>query len=253
MRVVRLILIMTACLSALILAGCSSEEDSDTSKKLEELTKQAEALNNTTGSDASPKFEELTKQVEELSKAIVINDNGIGRFATPTAVPLTDYNQYGFGLPVPSNLEIKAAGLIGPDASKDNGSLLATAGGTSMFLAWSTAVPPLTPEESVIGAFQVLESLTGVAFEAQGAGRGLTVDSQPGSYATFVTRDAQEEIEGVGIIGGWICPNDERSYAITVTGRDMDPVQQSFIYLTNGFRCEAGSIQTPTPTATPES
>jgi len=227
----------------MILLGCSSEEDSDSSKKSEEL-------NNTTTSDDSLKIEELTKQIEALNKAIVINDDGIGRFATPTPVPLTDYDEYGFGLPVPSNLEIRAAGLTGPDASNDNGSLLATAGGTSLFLVWSTVDPPLTPEESVIGAFQVLQSLTGVVFEADGAGQGLTVDNQPGSYATFVTRDAQEEIEGVGIIGGWICPNDDRSYAITVTGRDREPVQQSFVYLTNGFRCEAGSIQTPTPTAT---
>jgi outer membrane murein-binding lipoprotein Lpp len=253
MRVACLFLVVTACLSAVIIAGCSSGEDSDASRKIEELTKQVEALNNTTESDASPKIEELAKQVEALNKAIVINADGIGRFATPTPVPIIDYNQYGFGLPVPSNLEVRAAGLTGPDASNDNGSLLATAGGTSLFLVWSTAVPPLTPEESVIGGFQMLQSLTGVAFEAQGAGAGLTVDSQPGSYATFVTRDAQEEIEGVGIIGGWICPNDERSYAITVTGRDLEPVQQSFVYLTNGFRCEAGSIQTPTPTATPES
>ena len=253
MRVARLILVMTACLSAMILAGCSSGEDSDASPKIEELTKQVEALNNMTGSDASPKIEELTKQVEALNKAIVINSDGIGRFATPTPVPIEDYNQYGFGLPVPSNLEIMAVGLTDPDASNDNGSLLATAGGTSLFLVWSTVAPPLTPAESVIGAFEVLESLTGVTFEPQGAGEGLTVDSQPGSYATVVTRDAQAEIEGVGIIGGWICPNDERSYAITVTGRDLDPVQQSFVYLTNGFRCESGSTQTPTPTATPGS
>jgi len=246
MRVARLIVVVAACFAGMILLGCSSEEDSDSSKKSEEL-------NNTTTSDDSLKIEELTKQIEALNKAIVINDDGIGRFATPTPVPLTDYNEYGFGLPVPSNLEIRTAGLTDPDASNDNGSLLATAGGTSLFLVWSTVDPPLTPEESVIGAFQVLQSLTGVVFEADGAGQGLTVDNQPGSYATFVTRDAQDEIEGVGIIGGWICPNDERSYAITVTGRDLEPVQQSFVYLTNGFRCESGSTQTPTPAATPES
>ena len=243
MRVARLIVVVAACFAGMILLGCSSEEDSDASAIAPPST-------NTTGSEASLKIEELTKQVEALNKAIVINDDGIGRFATPTPVPLTDYNEYGFGLPVPSNLEIRTAGLTDPDASNDNGSLLATAGGTSLFLVWSTVDPPLTPEESVIGAFQVLQSLTGVVFEADGAGQGLTVDNQPGSYATFVTRDAQEEIEGVGIIGGWICPNDDRSYAITVTGRDREPVQQSFVYLTNGFRCEAGSIQTPTPTAT---
>jgi hypothetical protein len=250
MRVTRLILVVTACLSAMILVGCSSGEDSD-------APAVPPPSSNTTTSDASlkleEKIEELTKQVEALNRAVVINDDGIGRFATPTPVPIEEYDAYGFGLPVPLNVEINAAGLTEPDASEENGILLATAGGTTIFLLWSSPVPPLTPEESVIAGFEVGQALAEVVFEPQDAGGGLMVDSQPGSYASFVTRNAEEETEGVGLIGGWICPNDERSYAITVTGRDLETVQQSFVYLTNGFRCEAGNIQTPTPTATPSS
>lgn len=231
MRAARLILAATALLSVAVLAGCSS------------------------GSDDSKEVEELTKQVEALNKAIVIDANGTARFATPAPVAIAEYKQYGFGLPVPSNVKVTAAGVTGKDASNDNGSVLASSGGTSLFLVWNKVSPPLTAQESVVGAFNVLQSLTQAKFEAMGAGQGLTVDNQPGSYGTFVTRDVRGTIDGVGVIGGWVCPNDKRSYAITVTGKDLDPVQQSFIYLTNGFRCEAGKTQTapaatPTPTKT---
>lgn len=235
MRARRLTLLLTACLSVVVLAGCSKAKDSGDSKKLDELTKQVEALN----------------------KAIVIDANGVARLATPTPVSITDYKQYGFGLPVPANVKITAAGLTGQDATNDSGSVLASSGGTSLFLVWNKATPPLTPQESVVGAFEVLQSLTQAKFEAMGAGQGLTVDNQPGSYGTFVTRDVKGTIDGVGIIGGWVCPNDKRSYAMTVTGKSLEPVQQSFVYLTNGFRCESGKTQTapaatPTASATPK-
>jgi len=229
MRFARLVLLAIASTSVVALAGCFGGDD----KQVEKLTAQVEALN----------------------KAIVIDKNGIARFATPTPVAITEYKDYGFGLPVPSNVKLTAAGLSGKDASKDGGSVLATSGGTSLLLVWNNVTPPLSSQESVVGAFNVLQSLTQAKFEAVGAGQGLMVDSQPGSYGTFVTRDARDTIEGVGIIGGWVCPNDKRSYAITVTGKELEPVQQSFVYLTNGFRCEAGKTQpapspTPAPTAT---
>ncbi|RJQ10895.1 MAG: hypothetical protein C4558_04040 [Dehalococcoidia bacterium] len=233
MRSARVVLTLTALLSVAILAGCSKDKSSDDSQKIEELTKQVEALN----------------------KAIVIDADGNVRLATPTPVAIAEYKQYGFGLPVPSTVKVTAAGVTGKDASNDNGSVLASSGGTSLFLVWNKVSPPLTPQESVVGAFNVLQSLTQAKFEAMGAGQGLTVDNQPGAYGTFVTRDVRGTIDGVGVIGGWVCPNDKRSYAMTVTGKELEPVQQSFVYLTNGFRCEAGKTQTapaatPTPTKT---
>lgn len=231
MRALRMVLLAVACVSAVALAGCS--KDDETKKQVEELTKQVEALN----------------------KAVVIDASGNARLATATPVAITEYKQYGFGLPVPANVKVTASGLTGKDASNDSGSVLASSGGTSLLLVWNKATPPLTSQESVVGAFNVLQSLTQAKFEAMGAGQGLTVDAQPGSYGTFVTRDTRGTVDGVGIIGGWVCPNDKRSYAITVTGKDLEPVQQSFVYLTNGFRCEAGKTQaapppTPVPAAT---
>ena len=230
MRNARLIFMMAACLSVVVLTGCSKSKDRDS------------------------EIDELNKKVEALTKAVIIDEKGIARLATPTPVAIGDYKAYGFGLPVPSNVKVTTAGLTGKDASADGGSLLASAGGASLFLVWNKVDPPLTPQESVVGGFSVLQSLTQANFEAVGAGSGLTVDNQPGSYGTFVARNTNGTVDGVGIIGGWICPNDKWSYSMTVTGKDLEPVQQSFVFLTNGFRCDAGKAQTAppaTPTAAP--
>ncbi len=249
MRVIKLCFLAATCLAVVSFAGCSgggdsSATDSATDEKIEELTKQVQALDKASAIDAAnKKIEELTKQIAALNNAVVIGPDGFALLATPTPVAIDDYNVYGFGLPVPSNVEVTAAGVTGPEASEDNGSVLASAGGTSLMLVWRSVDPPLTPQESVVGAFNVLESLTQSKFEAQGAGAGLTVDSQPSSYGTFVTRDTSGEVAGVGLIGGWVCPNDQRSYAMTVTGAELDSVQQSFVYLANGFRCQSGEIQ----------
>jgi outer membrane murein-binding lipoprotein Lpp len=200
----------------------------------------------TTTSDAgtqelAAKVDALSAKIDQLDQAIVIDSDGFASFATPTPVPIVEYHDYGFGLPMPQNVKVTATGLSGNDATQESGSLLASASGTSVMLVWTNPSPPLSPQESVVGAFDVLQSLTQVSFEAQGAGQDLTVDSQPGAYGTFVSRDAAGAVDGVGIIGGWVCPNDQRSYAMTVTGKTLDAVQQSFVYLSNGFQCEAGS------------
>lgn len=230
MRAARLILALTAGLSLVVLAGCSKDDKSS--------------------DEDAKKIEELTKKVDALNKVVVIEADGTGRFATATPVPIEEYKQFGFGLPIPATVKLTAAGVTGKDANNDQGSVIASAGGTSLLLVWNKANPPLSAQESVVGAFNVLQSLTQAKFEAQGAGSGLTVDNQPGSFGTFVSRDVRGTVDGVGIIGGWVCPNDKRSYAITVTGKELEPVQQSFVYLTNGFRCEAGKTQ-PAPAATP--
>ena len=259
MRLTWLVALSTV-LSAVALSGCSGSSDSDSLQKIDELAAQVTALE--AESEASfagsqkmveenlETIERLTAEIDILKKVIVIGENGLASFATPTPVAIEDYNDYGFGLPVPSNVTVTSAGLTTAEASNESGSLLAAAGGTSLFLVWNSAQPPLTSEESVIGAFEMLQSLTGAEFEAAGAGAGLTVDNQPGSFGTFLTRDESGVVAGYGIIGGWVCPNDERSYAMTVTGQSLEPVQQSFVYLTNGFRCEAGTEQ-PAPAAQP--
>ncbi len=200
----------------------------------------------------SKKLDELTKQVEVLNKAIVIGADGNPRLATPTPVAIAEYKQYGFGLPIPSTVKLTAASLTGKEATNDNGSVLGASGGTTLFLVWNKENPPFTPQESVVGGFELLKSLTGAQFEAMGAGAGLTVDQQPGAFGTFGTRDAAGKMDGIGIIGGWVCPNDKRSYAMTVTGKDLEPVQQSFVYLTNGFRCDAGKTQAAPTQAAPK-
>jgi hypothetical protein len=211
--------------------ACSSDSATTNDAATQELAAKVDALNT--------KIDKLDK----LDRAIVVDTDGFARFATPTPVPILEYAEYGFGLPLPQGVTATVTGLSGEDASKESGSMLASAGGTSLMLVWNNSSPPLTPEESVMSGFDVLQSLTQTSFETLGAGQGLTVDNQAGAYGTFVSRDAGGEVEGVGIIGGWVCPNDGRSYAMTATGKTLETVQESFVYLTNGFHCLAGTSQ----------
>jgi hypothetical protein len=184
----------------------------------------------------------LSATVDRLDGVIAVDADGTARFATPTPVPIVQYHEYGFSLPVPQNVQVTAAGLSGDAATRDSGSIVASAGGTSVLLVWSDPTPPLTPQESVMSAFDVLQSLTQTASEPQRAGADLTVDGEPGAYGTFVARDGAGNVEGAGIIGGWVCSNDDRSYAMAVTGATSDAVQQSFVALAGGFTCDADAV-----------
>ena len=190
-------------------------------------------------SDNSKEVKDLQQKVDALTKAIVVNDDGSARFVVAAPVAVVTYKDYGFGLPMPQSVKVTAAGLNGKDANKDSGSVVASSGGTSLLLVWTKADPPLSPEESVNGAFNVMQRLTQQQFEPAGSGQGLKVDSQSGAFGTFVARDTVGNIAGVGVIGGWVCPKDNRSFALTVTGQQLDPVKQSFVYLTDGFKCAA--------------
>jgi len=164
--------------------------------------------------------------------------DGSAQFATATPVPIIDYDKFGFVIPFPATVEPVASGIGGGDASEESGTLLASAGGVSLLMTWITTDPPLTPQESVLGAFELVSAATGSNFQVTGAGaEGLEVDSQQASYATFAAYDADGAVDGVAVIGGWICESSARSYALTVTGGDLDAVSGSFFYFADSFRC----------------
>ena len=63
--------------------------------------------------------------------------------------------------------------------------------------------------------------------------------ADPTKDLSFVTRDAAGEVAGVGVIGGWVCPSSGRSFALTMTGADVDITQASFFSLLQGFTCKS--------------
>tara|TARA_Y100001970_G_scaffold44546_1_gene55659 strand:- start:509 stop:1207 length:699 start_codon:yes stop_codon:yes gene_type:complete len=223
-----------AALSLMTFAACGSAE-----VDLSSVTQQNEALL-TEVKSLSAKVASLESNVSELKSAFLINEDGSAQFASARPIQIVDYNTYGFSLKHPETVEFTATGLAGAEADNDSGSILASAGGTTLLLIWSSPDPALTPQESVAGAFQALQALTGASFQVLGGGsEGFKVSEQDGAYGSFVTRDAAGEVSGVGVIGGWVCPSSGRSFALTMTGADVDITQASFFSLLQGFSCKS--------------
>jgi hypothetical protein len=187
----------------------------------------------------STKVTKLEADVSKVNSAFDVNADGSAQFAIATPVPIIDYNKFGFSVKHPATVELSATGLSEAEATNESGSILASAGGTTLLLIWSTPEPALTPQESVGGAFQALQALTGATFQVlDGGSEGFTVSEQEGAYGTFVTRDAAGEVAGIGVIGGWNCPVSGRSFALTMTGAEVDLTQASFLSLLQGFTCK---------------
>lgn len=224
-----------AALSLLTFTACGSSAEVD----LSSVTQQNDALLAEVKS-LSTKVASLESNVSNLQSAFLINEDGSAQFAAARPIQIIDYNDYGFSLKHPETVEFTATGLAGSDADNESGSILASAGGTTLLLIWSSPDPALTPQESVAGAFQALQALTGSSFQVLGGGsEGFKVSEQDGAYGSFVTRDAAGEVAGVGVIGGWVCPSSGRSFALTMTGADVDITQASFFSLLQGFTCKS--------------
>jgi hypothetical protein len=180
----------------------------------------------------------LSGQLADLQKFFIQNDDGSVILATATPVPTVAYQDYGFSIPFPSTVVPVTSGLVEEDASEDSGSLLASAGGVSLLLVWQTLDPPMTPQESVVGAFEILQQGTDSNFEVLAAASdAFEVDGQSATYGTFRATDDDGQVVGIALIGGWVCESTGRSFAMAVTGQQVDAVQGSFFYFTDGFGC----------------
>jgi hypothetical protein len=181
----------------------------------------------------------LEEKIDALSDHFVTNDDGSSSFAPADAVEVVSENRYGFTFPLPAGTEAEFGGISDDEATNDSGTLIASSGGVSVLLLWLTNEDPLSPSESVVSSFEVLQDSTALDFSLLGAGAdSFTVDEQDAAYATFTASDTDtEETVGVAVIGGWTCEALGRSFALTVTGTDQDSVSTSFFELVNGFAC----------------
>jgi hypothetical protein len=190
-------------------------------------------------SELSDAVAALEEKIDALSDHFVTNDDGSSSFAPADAVEVVSENRYGFTFPLPAGTEAEFGGISDDEATNDSGTLIASSGGVSVLLLWLTNEDPLSPSESVVSSFEVLQDSTALDFSLLGAGAdSFTVDEQDAAYATFTASDTDtEETVGVAVIGGWTCEALGRSFALTVTGTDQDSVSTSFFELVNGFAC----------------
>ena len=190
-------------------------------------------------SELSDAIAALEEKIDALSDHFVTNDDGSSSFAPADAVEVVSENRYGFTFPLPAGTEAEFGGISDDEATNDSGTLIASSGGVSVLLLWLTNEDPLSPSESVVSSFEVLQDSTALDFSLLAAGAdSFTVDEQDAAYATFTASDTDtDETVGVAVIGGWTCETLGRSFALTVTGTDQDSVSTSFFELVNGFAC----------------
>lgn len=226
--------------TSLALAACGGGSSDDATPDTVEVVAVQEGSSVDT-SQLEAAITELSDQVAELSARFVTNDDGSSGFAPATVPEIVTESTYGFGFPLPSGVTPVYAGLSDSEATEESGSLQATAGGVSVLLLWLSDDEPLTPSESVVSSFEVLQASTALDFALLSSGEdSFTVDGEDAAYATFTAAEADsEEVVGVAVIGGWSCSVDNRSFALTVTGTDQDSVSTSFFELVNAFGCEA--------------
>lgn len=202
-----------------------------------QLTVEAAAEGSVDLSKIENQLSEVIAEVKLLKSYFSENADGSVSF-TPATVPEVKKDRtYGFGFPLPSTIEPTYTGIASDEATNEEGTLLASAGGVSVLLLWRTDDEPLTPGESVVGSFEVLQQSTGLAFALAGSGQeGFDVDGQTASYATFAASE-NDQLIGVALIAGWTCGSSRRSFALTVSGTDQAAVTDSFFALAQGFEC----------------
>jgi hypothetical protein len=238
-RVKRRVAVGVVAATSLLLAACGGSGDDATQATVEVVPVQEGATLDT--SELVAAIDELTAKVDELSGRFVTNDDGSSGFAPATVPEIVTESTYGFGFPLPSGVSPVYAGLSDAEANDESGSLQASAGGVSVLLLWLSDDEPLTPSESVVSSFEVLQASTALDFSLLSSGEdSFSVDGEEAAYATFTAAEADsDDVLGVAVIGGWTCSADNRSFALTVTGTDQESVSTSFFELVNAFGCEA--------------
>ena len=222
--------------TSLFAVSCGGSDDEATSEEVN-LTVDAAADGSVDLSNVESQLSEVLEEVKALKSYFNQNEDGSVSF-TPATIPEVKKDRtYGFAFPLPSTIEPTYTGISTDEASEDEGTLLASAGGISVLLLWRTDDTPLTPTESVVGSFQVLQASTGADFASSAAGdEGFTVDEQQAAYATFNATEDGTTI-GVALIAGWTCGDSGRSFALTVSGASQSAVNESFFGLVEGFEC----------------
>ena len=226
--------------TSLFAISCGGGDDDDVSPDEEDeiqLTVEAAAEGSVDLSKVESQLSEVLAEVKSLKSYFNENEDGSVSF-TPATIPEVKKDRtYGFAFPLPSTIEPTYTGITADEATSQEGTLLASAGGVSVLLLWRTDEEPLTPGESVIGSFEVLQQSTGLACALAGSGQeGFNVDDQTASYATFAATE-DDQLIGVALIAGWTCGNSGRSFALTVSGTDQAAVTDSFFALAAGFEC----------------
>lgn len=154
------------------------------------------------------------------------------------AALLTSYSDYGFALKLDRGADVQAAGWTEPEPSMTQGIIAFSYGGVNANLVWGppqdrTALTFLAETYNVLRASQ-----PSVTFESISDG-DVSISDQAGVYGGFKAVNNSGASIGGGLIGAWICGDNETAFRMTLTGEDATIVQLRFDRLLENFACSS--------------
>ena len=213
--------------AALALAACSSDSGVPV---VPETTSVSPAATATAVPTLSPSTPASTLIPEAITTPI----------AEPTVTPslATVFSDFGFTLKLDRGAEVQTAGWTEPEPSITQGIVAFTYGGVNTNLVWGppqdrTALTFLADTYNILRASQPT-----VTFDSISDGE-ISVNEQPGVYGGFKAVDTNGSAVGGGLIGAWICGDNETAFRMTLTGADATVVQLRFDRLLENFACSS--------------
>ncbi len=175
--------------------------------------------------------------VEVIESVAVVEADSTETESTETAL-LTSYADYGFSLKLDLGAEVRSGGWTEPEPSLTQGIIAFSYGGVNANLVWGppedrSALTFLADTYNILRASQ-----PAVTFESISDGDVLISD-QPGVYGGFKAVDGTGTSIGGGLIGAWICGDNETAFRMTLTGEDATVVQLRFDRLLENFACSS--------------
>ena len=177
----------------------------------------------------------------EDSVTIVINGIELDAEAETESALQTSYADYGFSLKLDLGAEVQATGWTEPEPSLTQGIIAFAYGGVNTNLVWGppenrTALTFLADTYNVLRASQ-----PAVTFETISDG-DLLISEQEGVYGGFKAIDNGGASLGGGLIGAWVCGDNETAFRMTLTGEDATVVQLRFDRLLENFACSSSYV-----------
>tara|TARA_B100001245_G_C22764203_1_gene369666 strand:+ start:126 stop:833 length:708 start_codon:yes stop_codon:yes gene_type:complete len=224
----RLILMVVAVLAISIIA-CGSEQvaespDPVATATLEQATSEPTATNSPTAEPTKP------PTPTESSTATTISE------PTPTPIRKTTIGDYGFSLDLDGEVAVQSQGWTGAEPDTSQGMIKFPYEGVSAILVWYSS--DSTAQQIVADSYNLLkDSQPNLTFEGISDG-AFPVSGETGVFGGFKVLDGGSTVGG-GFVSGWVCPDSQSRYALTVTGPQATVVQIRFQRIVNQFSCSS--------------
>ena len=224
----RLILMVVAVLAISIIA-CGSEQVSESpdpvaTATVEQATSEPTATNSPTAEPTKP------PTPTESSTATTISE------PTPTPIRKTTIGDYGFSLDLDGEVAVQSQGWTGAEPDTSQGMIKFPYEGVSSILVWYSS--DSTPQQIVADSYNLLkDSQPNLTFEGISDG-AFPVSGETGVFGGFKVLDGGSTVGG-GFVSGWVCPDSQSRYALTVTGPQATVVQIRFQRIVNQFSCSS--------------